>query len=49
MSANRLDAALVERGLCESRETAQRAIMAGQVSVNGLPAHPQTLRNRTFG
>jgi 23S rRNA (cytidine1920-2'-O)/16S rRNA (cytidine1409-2'-O)-methyltransferase len=38
MSANRLDAALVERGLCESREKAQRAIMAGQVTVNGQPA-----------
>ncbi|HWN93664.1 MAG TPA: TlyA family RNA methyltransferase [Methylomirabilota bacterium] len=31
----RLDQALVERGLCESREKAKRAIMAGQVRVNG--------------
>jgi 23S rRNA (cytidine1920-2'-O)/16S rRNA (cytidine1409-2'-O)-methyltransferase len=30
-----LDQALVERGLCESREKAKRAIMAGQVRVNG--------------
>ena len=30
----RLDQALVERGLCESREKAKRAIMAGQVQVN---------------
>ena len=30
----RLDIALVERGLCESREKAKRAIMAGQVRVN---------------
>jgi len=30
----RLDQALVERGLCESREKAKRAIMAGQVRVN---------------
>jgi len=30
----RLDVALVERGLCESREKAQRAIMAGSVRVN---------------
>jgi 23S rRNA (cytidine1920-2'-O)/16S rRNA (cytidine1409-2'-O)-methyltransferase len=30
----RLDQALVERGLCESREKARRAIMAGQVRVN---------------
>src|SRR6202011_3907983 len=30
----RLDQALVERGLCESREKAKRAIMAGQVKVN---------------
>jgi len=33
-----LDQALVERGLCESREKAKRAIMAGQVVVNGQPA-----------
>ena len=31
----RLDAGLVERGLCASREQARRAIMAGQVRVNG--------------
>lgn len=31
----RLDVALVERGLCDSREQAKRAIMAGQVQVNG--------------
>jgi 23S rRNA (cytidine1920-2'-O)/16S rRNA (cytidine1409-2'-O)-methyltransferase len=30
----RLDIALVERGLCESREKAKRAIMAGTVKVN---------------
>ena len=30
----RLDQALVERGLCESREKAKRAILAGQVRVN---------------
>ena len=30
----RLDQALVVRGLCESRERAKRAIMAGQVKVN---------------
>jgi 23S rRNA (cytidine1920-2'-O)/16S rRNA (cytidine1409-2'-O)-methyltransferase len=29
-----LDQALVERGLCDSREKAKRAIMAGQVRVN---------------
>ena len=34
----RLDQALVDRGLCESREKAKRAIMAGQVVVNGRPA-----------
>lgn len=34
----RLDQALVERGLCESREKAKRAIMAGTVKVNGQPA-----------
>lgn len=30
---------MVERGLCESREKAKRAIMAGQVRVNGQVAH----------
>ena len=38
MPATRLDIALVEQGLCESREKARRAIMAGQVTVNGQPA-----------
>lgn len=36
---SRLDQALVERGLCESRTRAQRLIMAGQVRVNGQMAH----------
>lgn len=31
----RLDIALVERGLCESREKAKRSILAGQVLING--------------
>jgi len=31
----RLDQALVERGICESREKAKRAIMAGTVKING--------------
>ena len=31
---SRLDQALVERGLCESREKAKRAILAGQVRIN---------------
>jgi 23S rRNA (cytidine1920-2'-O)/16S rRNA (cytidine1409-2'-O)-methyltransferase len=34
----RLDQALVERGLCESREKAKRAILAGQVRINDQPA-----------
>jgi 23S rRNA (cytidine1920-2'-O)/16S rRNA (cytidine1409-2'-O)-methyltransferase len=41
---NRLDQALVERGLCESREKAQRAIMAGQVSINQQPARKASER-----
>jgi 23S rRNA (cytidine1920-2'-O)/16S rRNA (cytidine1409-2'-O)-methyltransferase len=34
----RLDQVLVERGLCESRERAKRAIMAGRVTINQQPA-----------
>lgn len=34
----RLDQALVERGLCESRERAKRAILAGQVRINAQAA-----------
>jgi 23S rRNA (cytidine1920-2'-O)/16S rRNA (cytidine1409-2'-O)-methyltransferase len=35
----RLDQALVDRGLCDSRERAKRAILAGQVRVNTQRAH----------
>jgi 23S rRNA (cytidine1920-2'-O)/16S rRNA (cytidine1409-2'-O)-methyltransferase len=35
----RLDQALVEHGLCDSRESAKRAILAGQVRVNSRRAH----------
>jgi len=35
----RLDQALVEHGLCESRERAKRSILAGQVRINGQTAH----------
>jgi 23S rRNA (cytidine1920-2'-O)/16S rRNA (cytidine1409-2'-O)-methyltransferase len=35
----RLDQALVERGLCDSRERAKRAIIAGQVRINSQTAH----------
>jgi len=34
----RLDQALVDRGLCDSRERAKRSVLAGQVRVNGHPA-----------
>lgn len=34
----RLDQALVERGLCDSREQAKRLILAGKIRVNGHPA-----------
>ena len=34
----RLDLALVDRGLCESREKAKRAVMAGQALLNGQRA-----------
>lgn len=36
MSKTRLDVLLTERGLCESRQKAQAAIMAGLVTVNGM-------------
>jgi 23S rRNA (cytidine1920-2'-O)/16S rRNA (cytidine1409-2'-O)-methyltransferase len=35
----RLDQALVERGLCESREKAKRVILAGKIRVNSQRAH----------
>jgi 23S rRNA (cytidine1920-2'-O)/16S rRNA (cytidine1409-2'-O)-methyltransferase len=35
---SRLDQALVERGLCDSREQAKRAVLAGQVRINQQPA-----------
>ena len=45
MSAmRRLDLALVERGLCASREKAQRTIMAGWVTVNGQMARKASER-----
>ena len=34
----RVDQAVVELGLCESREKARRAVLAGQVRINGHPA-----------
>lgn len=37
-ASTRLDQALVERGLCDSREKAKRAVMAGSVRVNGQVA-----------
>jgi len=36
---SRLDQALVDRGLCPSREKAKRAVLAGTVKVNGQRAH----------
>lgn len=39
MARNRLDHALVQQGLCPSREQAKRLILAGEVSVDG---HPMT-------
>jgi 23S rRNA (cytidine1920-2'-O)/16S rRNA (cytidine1409-2'-O)-methyltransferase len=42
----RLDVELVERGICESREKAKRAIMAGTVEVNGELAHKSSVQVR---
>jgi len=39
LKTQRLDNALVQRGLCESRTKAQGYIMAGQVFVNEQPIH----------
>jgi 23S rRNA (cytidine1920-2'-O)/16S rRNA (cytidine1409-2'-O)-methyltransferase len=38
LEKRRLDALVVERGLAESREKAQRMILAGEVRVNGSPS-----------
>ncbi|MBA4388820.1 MAG: TlyA family rRNA (cytidine-2'-O)-methyltransferase [Verrucomicrobia bacterium] len=38
MAKERLDVLMVEKGLAESRELAQRLIMAGEVTVDGQPA-----------
>ena len=45
MNRMRLDQLLVEQGLAESREKAQRLIRAGEVRVNG---HPQTKPGHEF-
>ena len=47
----RIDQALVERGLCESREKAKRAILAGLVKINRQSAHDfaQPVIGRRFG
>ena len=42
----RLDAGLVERGLCASREQAKRSIMAGLVQVNGQIARKPSVSLR---
>lgn len=44
---SRLDQALVERGFCDSREKAKRAILAGQVRIKGQLAHKPSDTVRT--
>ena len=46
-SGSRVDGALVERGLCASREQAKRAILAGQVRINGQLARKPSDKART--
>ena len=41
----RLDQALVERGLCDSRERAKRLILAGQARVNAQTARKPLARS----
>ena len=45
MAGIRLDQLLVQRGLAESREKAQRLIIAGKIRVGG---HPQTKPGKTY-
>ncbi|MFO1475893.1 MAG: TlyA family RNA methyltransferase [Verrucomicrobiota bacterium] len=44
---SRVDQALVERGLCDSREKARRAVMAGSVRINGQTARKPSDTVRT--
>src|SRR5438445_89921 len=44
MARSRLDLEMTRRGLAESRESAQRLIMAGRVRVNSRPANKPDLR-----
>ncbi len=46
-ATQRLDVALVERGLVDSREKAQRLIMAGKVRVNDVPAGKASVKVRS--
>lgn len=39
MAKERLDQALVRRGLCDSREMAKRLVLAGEVRIEGGPDH----------
>lgn len=47
MTGERLDQALVSRGLCESREKAQRAILAGLAKINGQKAAKSSQKVRS--
>jgi predicted rRNA methylase YqxC with S4 and FtsJ domains len=46
VKAARVDVAMVERGLAESRQKAQALVMAGRVRIAGVPRRWSSRRDR---